>query len=244
MSATVWIITFPNTSDTYTFTTGDLTGSTVTTQDFLLYTPSTTTFELIGSSTSNQVVSVNGESGVVVLDASDVGAVADTATINGVLLTTSPTFTASTTVVGMVELATDAEAIDQVDSTRAITPSNLNAVTATEARRGLIERATTAETVAGTDTTRAVTPAGVAAAIAATPSGPIITDFNLGEIASPITQIQPGVAFTAATVFVGGVPQLPGAGNAYTIQADGANNLIAFTQTVPAGAEVFGFVRG
>jgi hypothetical protein len=55
---------------------------------------------------------------------------------------------ASTTVSGIVELATDAETNTGTDTARAITPSNLSARTAT------------------TDTARAVTPAGVAAAFA------------------------------------------------------------------------------
>jgi hypothetical protein len=73
---------------------------------------------------------------------------------------------ASTTVSGIVELATDAETNTGTDTARAITPSNLSARTATTTRTGVVELATDAEAVTGTDTARAVTPAGVAAAFA------------------------------------------------------------------------------
>jgi len=69
--------------------------------------------------------------------------------------------TSSETVVGLVELATTAEAITGTDTGRAVTPAGLTARTATESRTGLVEMATTTEVSTGTDTTRAVTPAGV-----------------------------------------------------------------------------------
>jgi len=73
---------------------------------------------------------------------------------------------ATSSATGVVELATDAEAQTGTDTTRALTPANLQAVTATETRKGVVELATTAEAAAGSDTARAVTPAGVAAALA------------------------------------------------------------------------------
>lgn len=73
--------------------------------------------------------------------------------------------TASTSVLGVVSLATGAEAQAQSNSDKAVTPSALGQVTATPSRRGLVELATNAETVTGTDTERAVTPAGAAALI-------------------------------------------------------------------------------
>lgn len=69
---------------------------------------------------------------------------------------------ASTTVKGIVELATSAEVIAGTDATRAVTPSTLKTLTASASRRGLVELATLAELNTGTDTTRAVTPAGLA----------------------------------------------------------------------------------
>lgn len=65
---------------------------------------------------------------------------------------------ASTTVLGLVTLATDAEVQTGTDSNKAITPSSLSARTATETRTGLAEIATQAEVTAGTDDTRFITP--------------------------------------------------------------------------------------
>ena len=70
---------------------------------------------------------------------------------------------ASTTVKGIVELATDAETQTGTATTLVITPANLSARTATETRTGVAELATSAEAIAGTDTSRIVTPAGNAA---------------------------------------------------------------------------------
>ncbi|MGX4726167.1 gp53-like domain-containing protein [Pseudomonas corrugata] len=69
---------------------------------------------------------------------------------------------ASTTVKGLVELATDAETQAGVDALRAVTPAALTARTASETRAGIIELATAAETQSGIDAVRAVTPATLA----------------------------------------------------------------------------------
>jgi hypothetical protein len=65
---------------------------------------------------------------------------------------------ASTTVLGLVTLATDAEVQTGTDSNKVVTPSSLSARTATETRTGLAEVATQAEVSAGTDDTRFITP--------------------------------------------------------------------------------------
>lgn len=65
---------------------------------------------------------------------------------------------ASTTVLGLVTLATDAEVQTGTDSNKVVTPSGLSARTATETRTGIAEIATQAETDAGTDDARIVTP--------------------------------------------------------------------------------------
>ncbi|MES2651262.1 MAG: hypothetical protein V4663_05950 [Bacteroidota bacterium] len=72
---------------------------------------------------------------------------------------------ATTTTLGVLRLATTAEAQGLTNTIAAITPATLATVTATETRIGLVELATTAEVVTGTDTVRASTPAGVKAAI-------------------------------------------------------------------------------
>ncbi len=82
----------------------------------------------------------------------------------GTLITTNTT--ASTTVVGIVELATDAETITGTDTARAVTPANIQAKVASATAKGIAELATTAETVTGTDTARVITPAGLHGALA------------------------------------------------------------------------------
>lgn len=59
--------------------------------------------------------------------------------------TTMSVVSASATVAGIVELATDAETQTGTDTARAITPANLAARTATTTRTGILEIATTAE---------------------------------------------------------------------------------------------------
>lgn len=66
---------------------------------------------------------------------------------------------ATTTVLGLVMLATQTEVNAGIDSDKVVTPATLEGRTATETRTGLIEIATEAEAQAGTDTERAMTPA-------------------------------------------------------------------------------------
>ena len=66
---------------------------------------------------------------------------------------------ATTTVLGLVFLATNAETQTGTDTVKAVTPSALSARTATETRTGIAEIATDAELTTGTDDTRIVTPA-------------------------------------------------------------------------------------
>lgn len=65
---------------------------------------------------------------------------------------------ATTTVLGLVTLATSAEVQTGTDTSKVITPSGLSARTATETRTGIAEIATQAETDTGTDDARIVTP--------------------------------------------------------------------------------------
>lgn len=71
---------------------------------------------------------------------------------------------ATTSTLGVVELATDQETINGSDATRAVTPASLSARTATSGRTGLIRLATNAEVAAGKDTGKAVTPGTLLAA--------------------------------------------------------------------------------
>ena len=65
---------------------------------------------------------------------------------------------ATTTVLGLVFLATNAETQTGTDTVKAVTPSALSSRTATETRTGIAEIATDAELTAGTDDSRIVTP--------------------------------------------------------------------------------------
>jgi hypothetical protein len=65
---------------------------------------------------------------------------------------------ATTTVLGLVYLATNAETQTGTDANKAVTPAALSSRTATETRTGIAELATQAETDAGTDDARIVTP--------------------------------------------------------------------------------------
>ena len=72
---------------------------------------------------------------------------------------------ASTTVKGLIELATNAETQAGTDSSRAITPAGLSSRVGTESTAGILQLATQAEAIAGSSTTIAVTPAGLEAKI-------------------------------------------------------------------------------
>lgn len=73
---------------------------------------------------------------------------------------------ATTTQRGILETATNAEAIAKAATDKIVTPSNLAALGASTTFAGFVELATSAETITGTSTTLAVTPAGLAAASA------------------------------------------------------------------------------
>lgn len=69
---------------------------------------------------------------------------------------------ATTTLQGIVELATNEETIAGGDASRAVTPAGLNARTATTGRSGIVELATNTEAATGTDGDRAITPFALA----------------------------------------------------------------------------------
>lgn len=93
----------------------------------------------------------------------------------------SSTASASTTVSGAVELATDAEAIAKADTARAVTPSNLAALAASLTFAGFIEAATAAEYRANTAGVIALSPAEVwsaAAEVTLTDAATITVDMS------------------------------------------------------------------
>lgn len=71
---------------------------------------------------------------------------------------------ATTSQMGVVELATAEETITGTDDSRAVTPAALSARTSTTGRTGLIRLATNSEVAAGKDATKALTPASLLSA--------------------------------------------------------------------------------
>lgn len=78
---------------------------------------------------------------------------------------------ASTTVLGLVMLATTAEAQAGTNNTKALTPKTLQDVTATEARKGVAQIATNAQAIAGEDDSTIMTPLKVKALMDASVGG-------------------------------------------------------------------------
>jgi hypothetical protein len=89
---------------------------------------------------------------------------------------------ASTTVEGIVELATSAETQTGSDTTRAVTPAGLASLTATDSRAGLVELATQAEVDAGSDATRAVTPSTLQNKTATTTTKGVVELATVAEV--------------------------------------------------------------
>lgn len=124
---------------------------------------------------------------------------------------------ASASRTGLVELATDAEAITGADTARAITPANLAAAATTHVAAasvtvaGKVELATDAEALAGSDTDRAVTPASLGNAVsnieaitftgAAAPGACTATGLKAGDIILSVTGLASGTKGDQASKF-------------------------------------------
>jgi len=104
---------------------------------------------------------------------------------------------ATATLLGEVELATDAETITGTDSARAVTPANIQAKVASATAKGIVELATDAECVTGTDNERAVTPANIQAKVASATEKGIV---ELATDAEAITGTDTSRAITAANL--------------------------------------------
>lgn len=119
---------------------------------------------------------------------------------------------ATLTTMGLVELATDAEAQAGVDAARAVTPASLAAVTATETRRGLAELATQSEVNTGTDIDRIVTPATLAGRTATDARAGVVelaTDAEVQTGTDTARAVTPaGLAARTATLTRSGVIEL------------------------------------
>lgn len=117
---------------------------------------------------------------------------------------------ATTTTLGIVELATDSEVAEGTDATRVVTAKTLTARTATTSRTGLVELATAAEVLAGKDTSRAITPSTLLAAFVKSqdetgfqklPNGLILQWGRARVVSDGGTNIALPVAFPTMCVF-------------------------------------------
>lgn len=133
-------------SVTYTFENGNLTGV----GTFDNETDNLVQFRGIVSDSASLTVTLNATDNTIVL-----------AFDSSALITDIPD--ATTTQRGILETATNAEALAKAATDKILVPSNLAALGSTTSFAGLVELATDAETIAGTSTTLAVTPAGLAA---------------------------------------------------------------------------------
>ena len=122
---------------------------------------------------------------------------------------------ATTTTLGVVELATNEETIAGTDGTRAVTPNSLSARTATESRTGLIRIAVPAEVLSGKDNTKAVTPFGLLSAFLKNhgdsgfqklPNGLIVQWGKASIAADGSTVVAFPVAFPTSAVFANATP--------------------------------------
>jgi hypothetical protein len=109
---------------------------------------------------------------------------------------------ATTTERGILETATNAEAIAKAAADKTLTPSNLAALGSTTTFAGLVELATNAETITGTSTTLAVTPAGLAATLDGS-EYVLFADFAERSGATPAFVGQLGVQEDAGLIWVG-----------------------------------------
>lgn len=122
---------------------------------------------------------------------------------------------ATTTTLGVVELATNEETIAGTDGTRAVTPKSLSARTSTESRTGLIRIAVPAEVLAGKDNAKAVTPYGLLYAFLKNhgdsgfqkfPNGLIVQWGKASIVADGSTVVAFPVAFPTGAVFANATP--------------------------------------
>lgn len=123
---------------------------------------------------------------------------------------------ASTTVKGIVELATSAETITGTDAVRAVTPAGSSAAIsaaitaaatpdASTTVKGKVELATDAETITGTDTVRAITPSNLQAKVASATEKGIVelaTDAEATTGTDTVRAVTPANLAAAVTTHV------------------------------------------
>ncbi len=124
---------------------------------------------------------------------------------------------------GLIEIATQAEANTTDNDTHALTPKKLNARTATDARRGVVELANNSEVISGTDASRALTIKALRDAgyrITYITYGSVVTENRAGgELQNDYTknfkEIYPPTGFTMANLvgFQCGIAEIYFSGN-------------------------------
>lgn len=122
---------------------------------------------------------------------------------------------ATTTTLGVVELATNEETIAGTDGTRAVTPKSLSARTATASRTGLVRFAVAQEVIEGKDNSKAVTPFTMFSAFLKDhgdsgfqklPNGLIVQWGKASIAADGTTVVAFPVAFPTSAVFANATP--------------------------------------
>jgi hypothetical protein len=133
---------------------------------------------------------------------------------------------AITTQTGVLETATDAEAIAKAATDKIVTPSNFAAMASSSTFAGFVELATNAETQAGASSTLAVTPAGLLSVTALQKTTTTFADAVARAALAPTFEGQFGYQLDTNNPYV-----------ARGTSAGNWNNLLAFgiSNTIPAG---------
>ena len=140
---------------------------------------------------------------------------------------------ATTTQRGVLETATDAEAIGKALDNKILTPSNLAAIGATSSFAGLIEIATNAEALAGASTSLAITPANLAYVNDAQYTTQVFADAVARAAAVPLFKGQFGYqSDTTQPYTASGL----GAGQWLPLISDGAPNVMTQVTDIDATA--------
>jgi hypothetical protein len=141
---------------------------------------------------------------------------------------------ATTTQRGVLETATDAEAIAKVATDKILTPSNLAALGSSTTFAGLVELATNAETQAGLSTTLAVTPAGLASLVSTLGTTTTWADSAARAVLVPDFEGQFGYQLDQDMAFVAN-GTLAGQWSGLLTLGSTGNTLVATTTMTPAG---------
>lgn len=142
---------------------------------------------------------------------------------------------ATTTTPGILETATDAEAIAKAATDKIVTPSNLAALPASTTFAGFVELATNAETQAGASSTLAVTPAGLASVTTAIKQTTNWADSVARAALAPFFEGQFGYQLDSNQAYVGTTTGIGAWNNLFTF---GVTNVIPSTSSTTFNFDV------